>query len=50
MNNLIKENTENRKLRRDLDQQTVVVIGNGMVGHRFCENLVEAMLSSNTAS
>ncbi len=23
------------------DQQTVVVIGNGMVGHRFCERLVE---------
>src|SRR5215472_14405814 len=22
-------------------QQTVVVIGNGMVGHRFCERLVE---------
>ena len=22
-------------------QQTIVVIGNGMVGHRFCEKLVE---------
>ena len=23
------------------DAKTVVVIGNGMVGHRFCEKLVE---------
>ena len=25
----------------DKRQKTVVVIGNGMVGHRFCERLVE---------
>ena len=27
--------------RRAADRETVVVIGNGMVGHRFCEKLVE---------
>ena len=27
--------------RRAADRETVVVVGNGMVGHRFCEKLVE---------
>jgi nitrite reductase (NADH) large subunit len=29
-------------MERDRPQKTVVVIGNGMVGHRFCERLVES--------
>src|SRR6516164_4469859 len=36
-----KENMKMTNYEKPLDQQTVVVIGNGMVGHRFCEYLVE---------
>ena len=28
-------------IARNRERKTVVVIGNGMVGHRFCERLVE---------
>ena len=38
---MAKENMKMTNLRERLDRRTVVVIGNGMVGHRFCENLVE---------
>ena len=31
----------------DLDRRTVVVIGNGMVGHRFCENAGRASTSTS---
>ena len=32
---------QTRMIARNRERKTVVVIGNGMVGHRFCERLVE---------
>src|SRR5947208_4716919 len=41
MSNAMKKNKSIFTCEEHLDRRTVVVIGNGMVGHRFCENLVE---------